>query len=57
MDNGGEGFRRLRYQDRGHQIEQIGAHLRAQMLWLYPVEVSAGQAQASAAGAARETAR
>ncbi len=53
MDGGGEGFQRLREQDRDHQIEQVGAWLRAQMTWLDPVEVQAGQAQASAAGAAR----
>ena len=38
-------------QDRDHQIEQVGAHLRSQMAWLDPVEVSAGQAQASARAA------
>jgi ketol-acid reductoisomerase len=52
MDNGGEGFRRLREQDRGHQIEQVGAQLRGQMTFLNPVEVKAGQAQASAEGSA-----
>ncbi len=41
-------FERLREQDRNHQIEQVGAHLRSQMAWLNPVEVRAGQAQASA---------
>src|SRR5690242_20865320 len=30
MDNGGDGFKRLREQDRGHQIEQVGAQLRGQ---------------------------
>jgi ketol-acid reductoisomerase len=48
MDSGGEEFTRLREQDRNHQIEQVGAQLRAQMAWLNPVEVVAGQAQASA---------
>ena len=52
MDNGGEGFKRLRDQDRGHQIEQVGAQLRGQMTFLNPVEVKAGQAQASAEGSA-----
>jgi ketol-acid reductoisomerase len=52
MDNGGEGFKRLREQDRGHQIEQVGAQLRGQMTFLNPVEVKAGQAQASAEGSA-----
>jgi len=41
-------FERLRAQDRDHQIEQVGAALRSQMAWLDPVEVTAGQAQASA---------
>ena len=53
QDAGGEDFRRLREQDRNHQIEQVGARLRSQMSWLDPVEVSAGQAQASTTGAAR----
>jgi ketol-acid reductoisomerase len=48
MDSGGAEFARLRQADRDHQIEHVGAHLRAQMAWLDPVEVSAGQAQASA---------
>jgi ketol-acid reductoisomerase len=48
MDGGGSEFKRLREQDRNHQIEQVGAQLRAQMAWLNPVEVVAGQAQASA---------
>jgi ketol-acid reductoisomerase len=48
MDSGGAEFKRLREQDRNHQIEQVGAQLRAQMAWLNPVEVVAGQAQASA---------
>jgi ketol-acid reductoisomerase len=47
-DSGGAEFARLRQADRDHQIEQVGAHLRAQMAWLDPVEVTAGQAQASA---------
>ena len=47
-------FQRMRKADHDHQIEQVGAQLRAQMAWLDPVEVQAGQAQASAAGAARE---
>ena len=48
-------FERLREADRDHQIEQVGAQLRAQMPFLNPVEVKAGQAQASATtpGAAR----
>ena len=47
-DSGGAEFARLRQADRDHQIEQVGAHLRSQMAWLDPVEVAAGQAQASA---------
>ncbi|MFO7530860.1 MAG: ketol-acid reductoisomerase [Candidatus Limnocylindrales bacterium] len=46
-DSGGAEFERLRNADRDHQIEQVGAQLRSQMAWLDPVEVSAGQAQAS----------
>ena len=48
QDAGGEEFRRLREQDRNHQIEQVGAALRAQMQFLKPVVVEAGQAQAVA---------
>src|SRR5688572_13218398 len=51
-DSGGAEFARLRQADRDHQIEKVGAHLRAQMAWLDPVEVTAGQAQASAGQAA-----
>ncbi len=50
MEAGGSQFQQMREADRDHQIEQVGARLRAQMLWLDPVEVQAGQAQASAAG-------
>jgi ketol-acid reductoisomerase len=53
-DSGGAEFARLRQADRDHQIEQVGARLRSQMSWLDPVEVSAGQAQASTTGAARQ---
>jgi ketol-acid reductoisomerase len=45
-------FERLRAQDRDHQIEQVGAGLRAGMPFLNPVTVRAGQAQASASGTA-----
>jgi ketol-acid reductoisomerase len=41
-------FERLRLQDHDHLIERIGSRLRAQMPFLDPVEVRAGQAQASA---------
>jgi ketol-acid reductoisomerase len=57
MDSGGAEFQRLRQQDRDHQIEQVGAQLRAQMLWLNPVEIRAGQSQASAEGPAAGVAR
>jgi ketol-acid reductoisomerase len=53
MEAGGSEFERMRQADRDHQIEQVGAHLRSQMLWLDPVEVQAGQAQASTSGAAQ----
>jgi ketol-acid reductoisomerase len=43
-------FERLRAEDRDHQIEQVGAALRAQMAFLNPVTVVAGQAQAAAGG-------
>ncbi len=43
-------FQRLRAQDREHQIEQVGAGLRAAMPFLNPVTVRAGQAQATASG-------
>jgi ketol-acid reductoisomerase len=46
-------FNQMREADRNHQIELVGAELRAKMRWLDPVEISAGQAQASASGAAR----
>ncbi|MBI3747480.1 MAG: ketol-acid reductoisomerase, partial [Chloroflexi bacterium] len=54
-DSGRAEFERLRAADRDHQIEQVGARLRAQMPFLNPVEVQAGQAQAAATtpGAAR----
>jgi ketol-acid reductoisomerase len=50
QEAGGEDFRRLREQDRTHQIEQVGADLRAKMPFLKPVVVEAGQAQAVASG-------
>jgi ketol-acid reductoisomerase len=54
-ESGRHEFERLRAADRDHQIEQVGARLRAQMPFLDPVEVQAGQAQAAATtpGAAR----
>ena len=52
--SGRQEFERLRAADRDHQIEKVGAELRAQMAFLNPVVVVAGQAQAAAgtAGAA-----
>jgi ketol-acid reductoisomerase len=47
-ETGGKEFARLRAQDREHQIEKVGAELRAQMPFLNPVVVEAGQAQAAA---------
>jgi ketol-acid reductoisomerase len=47
-ESGRAEFERLRAQDRDHQIEQVGAALRAQMAFLNPVVVEAGQAQAAA---------
>ena len=54
-ETGRHEFERLRAADRDHQIEVVGARLRAQMPFLNPVEVHAGQAQAAATtpGAAR----
>ena len=46
-DNGRPNFERMREQDRTHPIEVIGAELRAQMAFLNPVVVRAGQAQAA----------
>jgi ketol-acid reductoisomerase len=47
-DTGRHEFERLRAADRDHPIEQVGAALRAQMAFLNPVTVTAGQAQAAA---------
>jgi ketol-acid reductoisomerase len=47
-ESGGEEFKRFREQDRNHQIEQVGARLRAAMPFVNPVVVEAGQAQATA---------
>jgi ketol-acid reductoisomerase len=47
-ESGRAEFERLRAQDREHQIERVGAALRAQMAFLNPVVVEAGQAQAAA---------
>ena len=47
-ETGRHEFERLRAQDQDHQIEQVGAALRAQMPFLNPVVVHAGEAQAQA---------
>jgi ketol-acid reductoisomerase len=47
-DTGRVNFERMREADRNHPIEQVGAELRAQMAFLNPVTVRAGQAQAAA---------
>jgi ketol-acid reductoisomerase len=46
QEAGGAEFQELRLRDRNHQIEQVGAALRAQMPFLNPVVVYAGEAQA-----------
>ena len=53
QEAGGAEFRELRQRDRDHQIEQVGAELRAQMPFLNPVVVHAGEAQATATSAAK----
>ncbi len=50
QEAGGDEFRELRRRDRDHQIEQVGAALRAQMPFLSPVVVREGEAQAAASG-------
>ena len=51
QEAGGGEFQELRQRDRNHQIEQVGAELRAQMPFLNPVVVQAGEAQAAATSA------
>ena len=53
-ESGGVEFERLRAGDRDHQIEQVGARLRAAMPFLDPVTVRAGQAQAAASGPGKD---
>ncbi len=52
QEAGGGEFQELRRRDRDHQIERVGAELRAQMPFLDPVVVHAGEAQATVGGAA-----
>jgi ketol-acid reductoisomerase len=47
-ETGRKEFLAMRERDRDHQIEQVGAALRAQMAFLNPVVVREGQAQAAA---------
>jgi ketol-acid reductoisomerase len=56
QESGGAEFARLREQDKHHQIEQVGRDLRAQMAFLNPVVVEAGEAQSSVGSAATATA-
>jgi ketol-acid reductoisomerase len=53
QESGGAEFARLRAQDKNHQIEQVGRDLRAQMLFLNPVVVEAGEAQSSVGAGAK----
>ena len=53
QESGGAEFARLRQQDKEHQIEQVGRDLRAQMTFLNPVVVEAGEAQGSVGAGAR----
>ena len=55
QESGGAEFARLRQQDKEHQIEQVGRDLRAQMAFLNPVVVEAGEAQGSVGAAATAT--
>jgi ketol-acid reductoisomerase len=57
QDAGGGEFRELRDRDRHHQIEQVGADLRAKMPFLNPVVVEAGAAQASTSSVPGEATR
>jgi ketol-acid reductoisomerase len=53
QESGGAEFARLRQQDRNHQIEQVGRDLRAQMAFLNPVVVEAGEAQGAVGAGAK----
>ena len=55
QEAGGGEFQELRERDRGHQIEQVGADLRAKMPFLKPVVVQAGQSQAVASAVPGES--
>ena len=53
QESGGAEFARFRQQDKEHQIEQVGRDLRAQMTFLNPVVVEAGEAQGSVGAGAK----
>jgi ketol-acid reductoisomerase len=53
QESGGAEFARLRQQDRDHQIAQVGRDLRAQMAFLNPVVVEAGEAQSAVDSSAK----
>ncbi len=55
QDVGGGEFAELRARDRNHQIEQVGADLRAKMPFLNPIVVEAGAAQASTSSVGGKT--
>jgi ketol-acid reductoisomerase len=55
QDAGGGEFAELRARDKNHQIEQVGADLRAKMPFLNPVVVEAGAAPASTSSAGGRT--
>jgi len=55
QDAGGAEFAELRARDKNHQIEQVGADLRAKMPFLNPVVVEAGAAQASTSSVGGKT--
>jgi ketol-acid reductoisomerase len=56
QESGGQEFARLRQQDKDHQIEQVGRDLRAQMAFLNPVVVEAGEAQSAVDSSAKAAA-
>jgi ketol-acid reductoisomerase len=55
QDAGGGEFAELRARDKNHQIEQVGADLRAKMPFLNPIVVEAGAAQASTSSVGGKT--
>jgi ketol-acid reductoisomerase len=53
QESGGAEFARLREADKHHQIEEVGRDLRAQMAFLNPVVVEAGEAQSAVDASAK----